>query len=72
MRIDNEKVESGSLEDDWDMLPPKKIQDPTAKKPSNWDDRAMIDDPSDTKAEVDEFILLLRTVCDVGFVGSDK
>ncbi|KAF6728655.1 Calreticulin [Oryzias melastigma] len=51
VRIDNEKVESGSLEDDWDMLPPKKIKDPDAKKPSDWDDRATIDDPSDTKPE---------------------
>ena len=24
--IDNEKAESGSLEEDWDMLPPKKIK----------------------------------------------
>ena len=23
--IDNEKAESGNIEDDWDMLPPKKI-----------------------------------------------
>lgn len=52
VRVDNEKVESGSLEDDWDMLPPKKIKDPEAKKPSDWDDRAKIDDPSDSKPEV--------------------
>ncbi|CAM9333681.1 unnamed protein product [Lampetra planeri] len=51
VRINNEKVESGSLEDDWDMLPAKKIKDPEAKKPSDWDDRAKIDDPSDTKPE---------------------
>ncbi len=37
--IDNEKAESGSLEDDWDILPPKKIKDPEAKKPEDWDDR---------------------------------
>lgn len=37
--IDNEKVESGSLEEDWDFLPPKKIKDPEAKKPEDWDDR---------------------------------
>ena len=37
--IDNEKAESGSLEDDWDFLPPKKIKDPEAKKPEDWDDR---------------------------------
>uniref|UniRef100_A0A2M4BPM2 Calreticulin n=3 Tax=Anopheles marajoara TaxID=58244 RepID=A0A2M4BPM2_9DIPT len=49
--IDNEKVESGSLEDDWDFLPPKKIKDPEAKKPEDWDDRATIPDPDDTKPE---------------------
>lgn len=49
--IDNEKVESGSLEDDWDFLPPKKIKDPEAKKPEDWDDRATIADPDDTKPE---------------------
>lgn len=52
MKIDNEKVESGSLEEDWEMLPAKKIKDPDAKKPSDWDDRAKIDDPNDTKSEV--------------------
>ncbi|KAG7266267.1 hypothetical protein CRUP_005882 [Coryphaenoides rupestris] len=45
VKIDNKKVESGSLEDDWDVLPPKKewdkaenIPDPDAKKPDDWDD----------------------------------
>lgn len=52
VKIDNEKVESGSLEDDWDFLPPKKIKDPEAKKPEDWDDRAKIDDADDTKPEV--------------------
>lgn len=52
MKIDNEKVESGSLEEDWDFLPPKKIKDPEAKKPEDWDDRAKIDDADDTKPEV--------------------
>ncbi|KAK1805879.1 hypothetical protein P4O66_012939 [Electrophorus voltai] len=51
VKIDNEKVESGSLEEDWDFLPPKKIKDPEAKKPENWDDNATIDDPEDTKPE---------------------
>lgn len=37
--IDNEKVESGNLEDNWEFLPPKKIKDPEAKKPEDWDDR---------------------------------
>lgn len=52
VKINNEKVESGSLEEDWDFLPPKKIKDPEAKKPEDWDDRAKIDDPEDTKPEV--------------------
>lgn len=49
--IDNEKVESGDLESDWEFLPPKKIKDPTAKKPEDWDDRPTIDDPEDKKPE---------------------
>ncbi len=49
--IDNEKVESGSLEEDWDFLPPKTIKDPEAKKPEDWDERATIADPDDTKPE---------------------
>ena len=52
VRIDNEKVESGTLEEDWDFLPPKKIKDPEAKKPEDWDDRAKIDDAEDVKPEV--------------------
>ncbi|KAL4658873.1 calreticulin-3 [Arapaima gigas] len=51
VKIDNEKVESGSLEDDWDFLPPKKIKDPEAIKPEDWDDRAKIDDVTDTRPE---------------------
>jgi len=49
--IDNEKAESGSLEEDWDFLPPKMIKDPEASKPEDWDDRAKIDDPEDSKPE---------------------
>ncbi|NXN87795.1 CALR protein, partial [Bombycilla garrulus] len=52
VKIDNARVESGSLEEDWDFLPPKKIKDPEAKKPEDWDERAKIDDPEDTKPEV--------------------
>jgi len=51
VKIDNEKVESGDLETDWNFLPPKKIKDPEAKKPEDWDDRAKIDDPEDSKPE---------------------
>lgn len=52
VKIDNKKVESGSLEDDWDFLPPKRIKDPEAKKPEDWDDREKIPDPEDKKSEV--------------------
>merc|ERR1711974_17954 len=49
--IDNEKAESGSLEEDWDMLPAKKIKDPEAKKPDDWVDNAKMDDPDASKPE---------------------
>ena len=51
VKIDNEKVESGKLEEDWSFLAPKKIPDPNAKKPEDWEDNEKIDDPSDTKPE---------------------
>lgn len=34
--IDNKEVQSGDLISDWDMLPPKEINDPDAKKPKDW------------------------------------
>lgn len=49
--IDNEKVESGSLEDDWKFLAPKTIKDPAAKKPDDWEDNATIPDPDDVKPD---------------------
>jgi calreticulin len=49
VKIDNKKEESGTLEADWDFLPPKTIKDPEAKKPDDWDERENIDDPDDTK-----------------------
>ena len=51
VKIDNEKVESGKLEEDWDFLPPKRIPDPSAKKPADWEDNEKIDDPADSKPE---------------------
>ncbi|TMS32752.1 hypothetical protein L596_000555 [Steinernema carpocapsae] len=51
VQIDGEKVESGDLEFDWDLLPAKKIKDPDAKKPEDWDEREYIDDPEDFKPE---------------------
>jgi len=49
--IDNESAQKGSLDEDWDFLPPKMIKDPEASKPEDWDDRAKIDDPEDSKPE---------------------
>ncbi|TSN76567.1 Calreticulin [Bagarius yarrelli] len=64
VKIDNKKVESGSLEDDWDFLPAKKIKDPEAKKPQDWDEREKIDDPADKKPERFFLYLFLRTLTD--------
>merc|ERR1711890_168304 len=41
----------GSLEEDWDMLPAKKIKDPEAKKPEDWDKPEHIADPDATKPD---------------------
>lgn len=49
IRIDGDIKESGTLEGDWDFLPPKMIKDPEQSKPTDWVDEAMIDDPEDVK-----------------------
>ncbi|KAL8222822.1 hypothetical protein R6Q57_020221 [Mikania cordata] len=49
--IDNVERQTGSLYSDWDLLPPKKIKDPEAKKPEDWDDKEFIPDPEDKKPE---------------------
>jgi len=51
VRIDGSKKESGSLAEDWDILPPKKIKDPAQSKPANWVDNPKMDDPNDKKPE---------------------
>lgn len=51
VHIDGSKVESGDLESDWEFLPPKKIKDPDAKKPEDWDEKEYIPDPEDKKPE---------------------
>jgi len=51
VRIDNEVKESGNIVDDWDLLPPKEINDPDAHKPSDWVDERNIPDPEDKKPE---------------------
>nr|CAN69651.1 hypothetical protein VITISV_010536 [Vitis vinifera] len=49
--IDNVEKQTGSLYSDWDILPPKKIKDPEAKKPEDWDEKEYIPDPEDEKPE---------------------
>jgi len=49
--IDSKEVSSGSLKDDFDILPPRTIQDPSAKKPADWVDERQIPDPNDKKPE---------------------
>lgn len=49
--IDNEEKQTGSLYSDWDLLPSKKIKDPEAKKPEDWDEKEYIPDPEDKKPE---------------------
>ncbi|KAK8457447.1 hypothetical protein SEVIR_3G188000v4 [Setaria viridis] len=50
--IDNEEKQTGSVYEHWDILPPKQIKDPEAKKPEDWDDKEYIPDPEDKKPEV--------------------
>lgn len=68
MKIDNENIVSGSLEEDWDFLPPKKIKDPEAKKPEDWDDRAKIDDVDDTKPEVNKLGYITKSMKSLGML----
>lgn len=49
--LDQEKKESGKLEEDWKFLKPQEIDDPSDKKPSDWVDDAQMDDPEDKKPE---------------------
>jgi calreticulin len=49
--IDEKEVASGSLKEDWDMIPSKEIKDPEAKKPADWVDEKEIADPEDHKPE---------------------
>ncbi|CAK9302474.1 unnamed protein product [Gordionus sp. m RMFG-2023] len=51
VKIDGKEVSSGSIEDDFGILPPKTINDPTSIKPDNWVDKKEMDDPTDMKPE---------------------
>lgn len=45
--VDNKSVRSGKLEDEFDFLEPKEIDDPNNKKPLDWVEIKMIPDPND-------------------------
>jgi len=62
VRIDGVKAQSGSLTEDWDLLPAKTIKDPAQSKPSDWVDEAQIDDPNDVKPE--GYDSIAKTVAD--------
>jgi len=49
--IDNVQKASGKIDEDWDILPPKKIKDPKLSKPADWVDEKEIADPEDKKPE---------------------
>merc|ERR1711892_475775 len=51
--IDNAEEAAGALEEDWDVLPAKKIKDPEASKPAQdeWDEREEIADPDAAKPD---------------------
>jgi len=51
IQIDEKEVAKGNLKEDWDLLQPKQIKDPQAKKPSDWADDREIVDPEDKKPE---------------------
>jgi len=49
--VDGAEKASGKIDEDWDILPPKKIKDPKVSKPKDWVDEKQIDDPEDIKPE---------------------
>jgi calreticulin len=49
--IDGQEKRSGSIEDEFDILEPKMIDDPAQSKPADWVDDAQMDDPSDVKPD---------------------
>jgi len=49
--IDGQEKRAGNIEDEFDILEPKQINDPAQSKPADWVDEAQIDDPNDVKPE---------------------
>ncbi|KAL7721288.1 Calreticulin [Entamoeba marina] len=51
VKIDGVVKQTGKFDEDWDLLEPKKIDDPSISKPADWVDLKEIDDPEDVKPE---------------------
>merc|ERR1711904_665180 len=51
VEIDEEKIYEGNLKDDWEVLKPKKIDDPEDKKPSDWVEEERIVDAAAKKPD---------------------
>merc|ERR1712045_574652 len=49
--VDQTELYSGNMKDDWEILKPKIIADPEDKKPGDWVDTSMMDDPEDGEWE---------------------
>jgi len=49
--VDNKSVRSGNIEDEFDMLPDKEIEDPAVSKPDDWVEQRQIEDPENKKPE---------------------
>jgi len=49
--VDNKEVRTGTLEENWDFLPPKEILDPSVSKPEDWVDEKQFPDPAAAKPE---------------------
>jgi len=47
--IDGVSKQTGTIYEDWDILPPRKIKDPSVSKPADWVDEAKIADPEAKK-----------------------
>jgi len=49
--VDGNRKEHGKLQEDWDFLPPRTIDDPKSTKPADWVELREIVDPNDKKPD---------------------
>jgi len=49
VEVNEKKIYEGSLKDDWEVLEPREIDDPSDSKPDDWVNSKMMDDPNDQK-----------------------